>query len=46
MANDSSTAFGFRPLRKVGQTDNNAGLGEWKKAASTTAAIFHKDLCH
>ena len=44
MANDSSTAFGFRPLRKVGQTDNNAGLGEWKKA-TTTAAIFHNELC-
>ena len=27
----------------MGQTDNNAGLGEWKKAASTTA-IDHHDL--
>ena len=43
MANDSSTAFGFRPLRKVGQTDNNAGLGEWKKGASTNA-VFHHEL--
>ena len=43
MANDSSTAFGFRPLRKVGQTDNNAGLGEWKKA-SGAAAINHQEL--
>ena len=44
MANQSSTGFGLRPLRKVGQTDNNAGLGEWKKA-TTTAAIFHNELC-
>ena len=43
MANQSTTGFGLRPLRKVGQTDNNAGLGEWKKAASTTA-IDHHDL--
>ena len=43
MANQSSTGFGLRPLRKVGQNDNNAGLGEWKKAASTTA-IAHHDL--
>ena len=43
MANQSSTGFGLRPLRKVGQNDNNAGLGEWKKAAST-AAIGHHDL--
>jgi len=43
MANQSSTGFGLRPLRKVGQNDNNAGLGEWKKAAST-AVIAHHDL--
>ena len=43
MANQSTTGFGLRPLRKVGQNDNNAGLGEWKKAASTTA-IDHQDL--
>ena len=45
MANDSSTAFGFRPLRKVGQTDNNAGLGEWMKLSSS-AAIYHHELCN
>jgi len=45
MANDSSTAFGFRPLRKVGQTDNNGGLGEWKKG-SASAAIYHNELCY
>ena len=43
MPNQSTTGFGLRPLRKVGQNDNNAGLGEWKKAASTTA-IDHHDL--
>jgi hypothetical protein len=45
MANTSSTAFGFRPLRKVGQTDNNAGLGEWQKL-SGSAAIYHNELCN
>ena len=45
MANDSSTAFGFRPLRKVGQNDNNAGLGEWMKLSSS-AAIYHHELCN
>jgi len=45
MANQSSTAFGFRPLRKVGQTDNNAGLGEWQKG-SGSAAIYHNELCN
>ena len=45
MANQSSTAFGFRPLRKVGQTDNNAGLGEWKKLSGGSAPIYHHELC-
>jgi len=43
MANQSTTGFGLRPIRKVGQNDDNAGLAEWKKAASTTA-IDHHDL--
>ena len=43
MANQSTTGFGLRPLRKVGQTDNNAGLGEFQVAASATA-ILHNDL--
>ena len=43
MANQSSTAFGFRPLRNVGQADHNAGLGEWMKA-SGSAAIYHHEL--
>ena len=43
MANQSSTAFGLRPLRNVGQADHNAGLGEWMKA-SGSAAIYHHEL--
>jgi len=43
MANQSTTGFGLRPLRNVHQGDHNAGLGEWKKAASSTA-IDHHDL--
>ena len=43
MANESSTGFGLRPLRKVGQTDNNAGLGEYS-VASNAAAIYHQEL--
>ena len=43
MANQSTTGFGLSPLRKVGQTDNNAGLGEFQVAASATA-IYHQDL--
>ena len=42
MANQSTTGFGLRPLRKVGQNDNNAGLGEFQVAASATA-IYHND---
>ena len=45
MANDSSTAFGFRPLKAVGQQDYNAGLGEWMKG-SGSAAIYHHELCY
>ena len=43
MANQSSTGFGLRPLRNVGQADHNAGLGEWDKA-SGAAAIYHHEL--
>ena len=43
MANQSTTGFGLRPLRNVHQGDHNAGLGEWKIAASSTA-IDHHDL--
>ena len=43
MANQSTTGFGLRPLRKVGQTDNNAGLGEFQVNSSSTI-IYHHDL--
>ena len=43
MANQSTVGFGLRPLRKVGQTDNNAGLGEYS-VASGAAAIYHQEL--
>jgi len=43
MANQSTTGFGLRPLRNVHQGDHNAGLGEWKIAASSTA-IDHHDM--
>jgi len=43
MANQSTTGFGLRPLGKIGQNDNNAGLSEWSIAASS-AAIFHHDM--
>ena len=41
MANQSTTGFGLRPLRNVHQGDHNAGLGEWKIAASSTAIDHH-----
>ena len=43
MANQSTTGFGLRPIAKIGQNDNNAGLSEWSIAASS-AAIFHQDM--
>jgi hypothetical protein len=43
MANQSTTGFGLRPIRKVGQNDNNAGLGEFQIASGATA-IYHHDL--
>jgi len=43
MANQSTTGFGLRPIRNVHQGAHNAGLGEWKIAASSTA-IDHQDL--
>ena len=43
MANQSTVAFGLRPLRNADQSLHNAGLGEWAKAAST-AAINHHEL--
>ena len=43
MANQSTTGFGLRPIAKIGQNDNNAGLSEWNVAASS-AAIYQNDL--
>ena len=43
MANASTTGFGFRPIRKIAQNDNNAGLGEYSVAASS-ALISHAAL--
>ena len=40
MANASTTGFGFRPIKKVGQNYNNDGLSEWNVAASS-ALISH-----
>ena len=42
MANEPTTGFGLRPLRTVGQTDDNSGLGEFDVAASSTI-IYHHD---
>ena len=44
MANTSTTGFGLRPIKKVGQNDNNAALSEWS-IASASALISHNDLC-
>ena len=43
MANISTTGFGSRPIKKVGQNDNNAALSEWGIAASS-ALISHHDM--
>ena len=44
MANTSTTGFGLRPIKNVGQTDDNSGLSEWS-IASASALISHNDLC-
>jgi hypothetical protein len=43
MANANTTGFGFRPIKMVGQSYNNAGLSEWNVAASS-ALICHSAL--
>ena len=43
MANASTTGFGYRPIKKVGQNYNNAGLSEYNVAASS-ALISHACL--
>ena len=43
MANASTTGYGFRPIKKVGQNYNNAALSEYSVAASS-ALISHACL--
>ena len=43
MANSSSTGFGLKPLKKVGQNYDAGGLGEYPVAASSTA-IYNQDM--
>ena len=43
MANASTTGFGFRPIKKIAQNDNNAALSEYNVAASS-ALISHACL--
>ena len=44
MANASTTGFGFRPIKMVGQAYNNMALSEYSVAASS-ALISHAALC-
>jgi len=41
MANSSAVGFGLRPIRKVGQNDNNNGLSEY--SCNSTAAAYQND---
>tara|TARA_R100000951_G_scaffold58836_1_gene49486 strand:- start:37 stop:618 length:582 start_codon:yes stop_codon:yes gene_type:complete len=41
MANSSAVGFGLRPIRKVGQNDNNNGLSEY--SCDSTAAAYQND---
>ena len=43
MANASTTGFGVRPIKMVGQAYNNQTMSEWSVAASS-ALISHADL--
>ena len=43
MANQSSTGFGLRSIRKIGQNDDNEGLSEYNIDANATA-IYHQDM--
>ena len=36
MANASTTGFGLKPIKMVGQSDENMGLAEYPVAASNT----------
>ena len=41
MANSSAVGFGLRPIRKVGQNDDNNGLSEY--SCNSTAAAYQND---
>ena len=41
MANSSAVGFGLRPIRKVGQNDDNNGLAE--NSCNSTAAAYQND---
>ncbi len=43
MANASTTGFGYRPIKMVGQAYNNAAMSEYSVAASS-ALISHACL--
>ena len=43
MANSSSTGFGLKPLKKVGQNYDAGGLGEYPVEANSTA-IYNQDM--
>ena len=43
MANSSSTGFGLKPIKKVGQNYDAGGLGEYPVAANATA-IYNQDM--
>ena len=40
MANASTTGFGLKPIKMVGQSDENMGLAEFPVAASSSAIYF------
>ena len=43
MANASTTGFGLKPIKMVGQSDENMGLAEFPVAASSSA-IYSQDM--
>ena len=44
MANASTTGFGLRTIKKVGQTDNVGALTEYSVAASSSALIYARKI--
>ena len=45
MANASTTGFGLKPIKMVGQSDENMGLAEFPVAASSSAIYFQDEVC-